>query len=109
MNKIYQEFQKLIDSKPLEEEVHQFIASHSYLLRDLGYGVKRIFSKPMFGSDFKADFALAGWGNYIVWMFVEIEAPHNKLFTKQGLIANGLNKAIEQVNSWWRWMDDYVD
>jgi len=109
VNSVADDLRHLLDSDPAEEEVHQFLASHSYLLRDLGFGVKRVFSKPAFGSDFKADFALAGWGNYIVWTFVELEAPHHKLFTKEGIIAKGLNKAIEQINSWWVWMYDYSE
>ena len=109
MNSVYTDFRELLESEPIEEMLHQFLASHTFVLRDLGYGVKRVFSKPAFGSDFKADFALAGWGNYLVWTFVEIEASHHKLFTKNGLLSQGLNKAIEQVNSWWVWMYDYAE
>lgn len=107
LNKVYSEFQKLLNQKCSEEELHQYIKNHSYLISDLGYGVKLIFSKPVFGSNFKADFALVGWGNYYCWTFIEIEKSTDKLFTQEGLLSQALNRAIKQINSWWIWLYDY--
>jgi len=109
MNLLANTFEKLIDEDVNEEDLHQFLFSHSYLLAEFGFGTKLIFSKPPFGSNFKADFALLGWGNYYYWTFVELERASYKLFTKEGLPTNALNKAIEQINSWWIWMYDYND
>jgi len=98
-NSIRNDFLELLNRNPREEDIHQFIVRNPILIAGLRFGAKRIFSKPNFGSDFKADFAMAGWGNYISWTFVEIERADYKLFTKEGLIAQPLNRAIAQVNS----------
>jgi len=107
MNRIFSEFKELLGRPCSEEEIHQYIKNHSYLISNLGYGVKLIFSKPSFGSNFKADFALVGWGNYYCWTFVEIERNSHKLFTKEGLPSQTLNRAINQINSWWIWLYDH--
>jgi len=107
VNKTYTELSDLLSRDPPEEILHQYLYAHTYLLTDLGYGVKLVFSKPSFGSDFRADFALAGWGNYTCWTFVEIERSSDPLFTKEGLVAQPLNRAIQQINSWWIWLYDY--
>lgn len=109
MNKVYAELSDLLSKDPSEEALHQYIYTHAYLLTDLGYGVKLVFSKPSLGSNFRADFALAGWGNYTCWTFVEIERSTHRLFTKEGLIAQPLNRAIQQINSWWIWLYDYSE
>lgn len=109
MNKIYDSLLTILESKPHEEDIHQFLIKHPYIIANLGFGVKRIFSKPNFGKDFIADFALAGWGNYLCWTFVEIERSDHKLFTKEGLIAQPLNRAIAQINSWWIWLHDHSE
>jgi len=108
-NEIISEFINLLDSNPKEEQVHQFIVRYPFIIAGLGSGVKLLFSKPKLGSDFVADFALAGWGNYISWTFVEIERPEHRLFTKEGLNAQGLNRAIAQINSWWIWLYDHSE
>ncbi len=107
MNKIASELEKLLEAAAREEALHQFLYKHSYLLAEFGYGVKKVFSKPSFGSDFKADFAMVGWGNYECWTFVEIKKSTDKLFTKEGLPSKQLNKAISQINNWWIWMYDH--
>jgi len=107
MNKIYFEFENLLNKNSNEETLHKYIYNHSYLISNLGYGVKLVFSKPSFGSNFRADFALVGWGNYYCWTFIEIERSIYKLFTKEGLPSQYLNRAINQINSWWIWLYDY--
>jgi len=107
MNRIYSEFENLLSKNPKEEVLHKYIYNHSYLISNLGYGVKLVFSKPSFGSNFRADFALVGWGNYSCWTFVEIERNTHKLFTKEGLPSQALNRAINQINLWWIWLYDH--
>lgn len=109
MNRVTREFSRLLDREPLEEELHRFLFRHTYLLSGLGAMGRNplVFSKPSFGSNFKADFALTGFGNYQVWTFVEIERSAHRLFTREGLPSQALSKAIAQVNSWWIWSHDY--
>jgi len=107
MNRIYSEFENLLSKNHKEEVLHKYIYTHSYLISNLGYGVKLVFSKPSFGSNFRADFAIVGWGNYYCWTFVEIERNTHKLFTKEGLPSQALNRAMNQLNSWWIWLYDY--
>lgn len=107
MNNVLKEFEKILKSEGHEEQLQKFLYENSFILAEFGYGVKKIFPKPSFGSEFKADFALVGWGNYECWTFVEIEKSSHKLFTKEGLPTQALNRAIKQVNDWWIWLYDY--
>jgi hypothetical protein len=55
-----------------------------------------------FAERFVADFAFfPGQGSTI---FVEIEAPHRKLFTKRGDQTADLTHAVGQVTAWHRWL-----
>jgi hypothetical protein len=101
------EIEELLATGAGEDKLHRFLLSHPYLLTNLGFGVKRIFSKPRLGGDYVPDFALLGWGNYNVWTFVELERASHRLFTREGLMTRALHAAIKQVSDWWRFLEDY--
>jgi hypothetical protein len=67
-----------------------------------GLTYQRVEPQFQFAEKFVADFAFfTGQGSTI---FVEIEAPHRRLFTKKGDQTSDLTHAIGQVTSWHLWI-----
>jgi hypothetical protein len=61
------------------------------------------WSKVQFG-DYVSDFVFREPGND--YLLVEIEAPHRKLFRKNGHARQELNHAIGQIDDWIQYLQD---
>ncbi len=101
------EFRELLDKNEKEEVYQKFLEKHTELIPTntflLNHGVhfSLIFSKMPIGSQFISDFFLiskssAEW-NYI---FIELEKPSAKLFTKSGGRSQDLARGIKQIEDW---------
>jgi len=98
-----------------EEDIHQFLASHRdialHAFDDGSVGLD-IASKFRLGSEFVADFVLLGCRSYgypLHCVFVELESPRNRAFTKSGLPSAKLNQAIRQITDWQHWLREHSD
>ncbi|MBK8256214.1 MAG: DUF4263 domain-containing protein [Polyangiaceae bacterium] len=105
------EFIALFDAGSKEEDVHQFLATHSYFfnnhLRLLS--VCPLYSKIRLGSEFTTDFAWFDTSSFgPEWTFVEIESAAGRMFTKSGEPSALLNHAIQQARDWQQWISDNI-
>ncbi|UQA62565.1 Shedu anti-phage system protein SduA domain-containing protein [Polyangium aurulentum] len=102
-----QRFLGMLDARGSEEELHQFLASHSYFFNNFLrlYGASPLYSKVRLGSEFEADFAWFDSGSFgPEWRLAEIEAPSQSMFKKSGEPSAALNHAIQQVRDWQEWI-----
>ncbi len=67
-----------------------------------------VISKLKLGSELETDFVTLtdGFSNGNQFELIEIKQPNAKLFTKNGLVSSDLNKAIQQIRDWKRWLID---
>ena len=92
-----------------EEECQGVLRDHPRLvLGALGHGQSddlAFLAKPAIGSFYVADFAVLSYdqGGCKVFL-IEIECASDKLFTKAGTPARGLQQALGQVRDWDQWI-----
>jgi hypothetical protein len=92
------EFEELLDGP--EEPVHQFLRRHPHLISQT---FVRYHSKTEFGKC-TSDFVFCEPTND--YLLVEIEAPHRKLFRKDGHPNQWLQHALNQSADWVRFIAD---
>lgn len=106
------EFERLLDSRVNEQEVHEFLAHHSYFFNGIIrlYGASPLCSKIKLGSEFEVDFACFDAGTAgPEWHLIEIERPGPPLFTDTGNPSAPLTHAIRQVLDWQSWIHENLD
>jgi len=103
------EYQSLLDNRSSEQNVHDFLATHSYFFNGILrlYGVSPIYSKVKLGAEYEVDFACFDTGSFgPEWYLIEIEAPTKKMFKKSGDPTSDLTHAIQQVRDWHAWIHE---
>lgn len=101
------QYLQLIDKPASEEDVHEFLATHSYFFNGILrlYGASPLYSKIRLGSEFVVDFVWFDSGSVgPEWHLTEIEHPEKKLFTSSGDPTAHLTHAIRQVLDWQDWI-----
>jgi hypothetical protein len=102
----------LLDAKPTEARLHEFLASHSYFFNGILrlYGYSPLYSKVKLGHDYEVDFAWFDSGSMgPEWRLAEIESPVKPMFTKSGEPSATLTHAMQQVRDWHTWLHDNAD
>jgi hypothetical protein len=98
--KLLEQFETLLAGP--EEPCHQFLKANPGLLCTT-HDPDGAWSKVPFG-DHVSDFVFRE--PYNDYLLVEIEAPHRKLFRKDGHPRQALNHAINQIGDWRRYIED---
>lgn len=93
---IHTELRTLVNTKPQEEEVQQFIQKHPTLLH--AFSPVRIFYKTPILSKYKTDITILTASKEL--LLIEIERPDRRLLTKSGEVAAELQHPINQVHDW---------
>ncbi len=96
-----QDYRALLAREPIEEEVHQFLASEPHLLNPLQL---RTWSKPRLGEELVADFVVQQVDNS--YRVVEIESPGDLLMTKSGNLSAAATEAVRQALEYRQWLVD---
>ena len=108
------EFLALIErDDPTEEDVHQFLVARPHLLpcflapfraAHTHFQNNKVFSKLPLGSQHVVDFAwVTGSTEGFRWCLLELEHPHDRLFTKSGDTTAKLNHGLRQLRDWQTW------
>lgn len=96
-------FKLLLDSKPPEEHIQQFLTDNAVLISPAAI---RVLPKLQLGKEYATDFVVEMTpAEYIL---VEIERADLKLFTKQGDPSGPLKHAHRQVLDWLDWIREYT-
>lgn len=109
----FEEYDDILGNCKDENEVQRYLEKHGHLLPVnnwiLGHQVHCAFiiSKFKFGNQFVSDFTyLTKCSDEWYVVFVEIENPKKKIFTKKDNFTSDFNKAYEQVQDWERYLKD---
>jgi Domain of unknown function (DUF4263) len=94
---------RLMDEKPKEEVLQQFLESHPIFFHI--FIPKRITPKPHVLTKYFADFAVLNAKNEL--LLVEIERPGMVLLKKDGDMTSDLSHAFHQVRTWMQVFDDH--
>jgi hypothetical protein len=94
-----------------EQQVHSFLKKYPYVLIQLvnrSWNYFQLFSEFRMGSDFRADFLVLS-ADSGMWhaRFIELEGPHDRVYTKERLPTRKLNWAIRQTDDWRRFANEY--
>jgi hypothetical protein len=96
-------FAHLIQSKPKEERLQEFLNENPILLHQ--FTSSKLFSKPPILTSFFADFAILTSNKELI--LIELEKTATKLMKKDGGVAAELNHAFDQVHSWLHVVDEH--
>ena len=106
------EFERLLNGRVSEQELHEFLAQHSYFFNGIIrlYGASPLYSKIKLGSEFEIDFSCFDAGSPgPEWHLIEIEGPGYPFFTNAGDPSARLTHAIRQVLDWQSWIHENLD
>lgn len=103
ISNVIAQFERLLDLGPREEEVQVFLTDNPILLAP---DAAKITPKVKLGTEFITDYVLEM--AHEEYVFVEIEPPGERLFTRAGDTTARLNHAIGQVRDWRAWIQDNV-
>ncbi len=90
----------LLDSAPREEELQQFLHSNPSMLAPTHV---RMWPKLALGARVTDFVFRQATGDYLL---VELEKSSKRLFRKDGDRTADLNHAMDQVTTWWRYLED---
>lgn len=106
-NNLISEWVNLLNLGVIEHAYHKFISDHAGLLL-ANENCYLVVSKLKLGSDFETDFMTLteGYSNGSKIELIEIKRPTDSLFTSEGIQSTQLNRAVQQVRNWKRWLID---
>lgn len=100
--RLIHQFESLIQQERPEEEYQQFLQAHPVFLDPLA---ATVIAKQRLGVEFVTDFVLNRHdGKYIL---VEIEKPHDTIFTQQDDFSAKFTHAFGQVLDFQQWIDTH--
>src|ERR1044072_2473032 len=110
-DEVHSQWNELLEDNSKTEHVYlKYLKDHAdFFLHDYSYPSSLIcISELQFGSDYRPDFTrcydLASVG--FQQEFIEIESPHDNVFTNKGNPSAQLTEAINQIENWRIWVDN---
>ena len=103
LESIRAEFGRIINKNVREELLQKFIADNPIILHQ--FPALRIIPKPKILTSYVADFGIVTPQKEFI--LIEIEKTTTKLMNKDGGMAQTLNHAFDQVNSWLHEVDEH--
>lgn len=100
---VLEEFEALIDREDREEESQIFLAAHPVLLDPLA---AEVIPKQRLGLEHATDYAVRSHDG--LWLLVEIERPHDQIFTLGNDFRERFTHAFGQALDFQQWVDDNV-
>ncbi len=97
------DFGRLLDTNPEEEEVQRYLMENKVLLAPSALNIR---PKVALGSEHETDFVVELLQHQYV--LVEIERPSHRLFTKRGDPRAQLTHAQRQAEDWRDWVHQHI-
>lgn len=108
------QFKKLLDERPAESELQDFLERHAYLLP----GIDALHCGPVggvvatkfpLGNDFRTDFAFVSMSSQELCVTcVEIESAKKELFRTDGAFSRVYLDAKQQIKDWLFWAQNNI-
>lgn len=108
------QFEKLLDERPSEQVLQDFLEHHPYLLPGIhalhcGPVAGVVVTKFPLGNSFRTDFAFASFNSQEVRVTcVEIESAKKNLFRKDGSFSRDYLDAKQQIKDWLFWAQNNI-
>lgn len=104
----------LEDRSKREQDYQQFLRNHAGLFFPGSGFISReqlVLEKIALGSDYITDFVnINNNRSYgFIYTLIEIESPHDNLYTQSGAQSSAFNTALQQVRDWKRWITANMD
>lgn len=101
----------MLSQRLTETQYHNFIRRHANLFLVDGMSSHFSVSKMKLGSELELDFAVPNdqRSRGLFWTLIEIKRPHDSLFSSDGTPSKHLNRALQQVRDWRRWLRENRD
>jgi hypothetical protein len=94
------QFEALLNGEEREEDYQRFLAEHPVFLDPMA---SRVIAKQRLGSELIADFVIRRFdAKYVI---VEIEKPHDRIFTNNDDFSAHFTHALGQVFDFQQWVD----
>ena len=98
--------------QPLRAEgaCHNFLAENAVIFLQGGQNIPAVISKLRLGAEFVTDLVLVEncYSNGAKYHLIELESPHDSLFTKKGIASQELLSAIHQIIGWKTWLQEHT-
>jgi hypothetical protein len=106
VNDILNKWESMLNDEMLSEnDYQQFLVDHAGIFFS-SPGSHIVLTKPDLGGEYVPDLVVLydneSFG--FVYRFIELESPHDKVFTSRGTQAVALTNALQQVEDWKRWL-----
>lgn len=107
-NSPFADLESALASSTTEQDLSRVLKKHPLLISKVVGGfayANKVVAEFPFGSEYRADFVALGpySGGWCIH-FIELEPPAAHLFTKSGRMAERLNQAVSQIDSWRRFI-----
>lgn len=96
-------YERLLDDHGNEESYQRFLAQHPVFLDPLS---DLVVPKQRLGSEFATDYAIRRLDGR--WLLVEIEKPHDPIFTRAYDFTAQFTHAFGQVLDFQSWVDEHI-
>ena len=101
----------LNDNTKKEQDYQSFLRNHAGMFipsRSSSFKEQIVLEKIKLGAEYITDFvSIDGDRSYgFQYTLIEIESPHDNLFTSKGTKSAHLVQSLDQISNWQRWMDN---
>ncbi|MEZ4328717.1 MAG: DUF4263 domain-containing protein [Polyangiales bacterium] len=100
---VLEDMARLVASEEVEEVYQRFLTKNPVLLDPLA---AEVVPKQRLGSEYATDFAIRRHDDR--WILVEVERPHDVIFTKKNDFSHRFTHAFGQVLDFQSWVDSNV-
>lgn len=106
VNDVLHEWEIKLEDKSLKEaDFQRFLEDHAGLFFS-STGSHLVLAKPDMGGEYVPDLVVIHDNESLgfCYHFIELESPHDQIFTNKGTQAAALTEALQQVENWQRWL-----
>jgi hypothetical protein len=104
---VCREFSQLLDSRPAEEAIQQFLQRNPFVLAQQLPHCHYVIPKLRLGAQYVTDFILPEMSSGgTTWTLVELEPADTQLTTSKGLYADRIRQGLQQLRNWRSWLEE---
>jgi Domain of unknown function (DUF4263) len=112
LDEVVRSWEALLGDTGLKElAYHTFLEDHSGLFFSNPFGTYIVISNLEMGADLKPDLVVVSDNQSYGFKYelIELESPHDRIFTSKGRQSAKLTHALQQVEDWQRWLEKHPD
>jgi hypothetical protein len=110
LEEVVQAWEALLSNRTLKEVAyHTFLEEHAGLFFSNPCGTYIVVSNLEMGADLRPDLVIVSDNQSYGFMYelVELESPHDPIFTSRGSQSAKLTRALQQLEDWQLWLEKH--